>query len=162
MSLREQIAKTARAWLKAHRDRNPDAIRALVAPDFIANFHPKSLPPQGNKDGEGYVQFSAQAFTLFETYSPTEVDLVVDEGPRKAVCYVEARGYKELTIGCGTGTAAAPGVNDGYSNQYIHKLTLTEDGRLVKVFDSFVDSAAMMVFMGKVFAAKSGVSQPSE
>ncbi|KAK0703846.1 hypothetical protein B0T26DRAFT_876719 [Lasiosphaeria miniovina] len=124
MSLREQMVQVARAWIKAHNDRSPDAIRALAADDFVAHFFPASLPAQGDKDREGYV------------------DMIVDESQRKVVIYLDSRG-----------TAAVPGVIDLYKNQYVHKITLTDDVKLVKVFDSFIDSQAMMAFMGKVFAA---------
>jgi ketosteroid isomerase-like protein len=143
MSSREQFTKTARAWVQAHNDRNADAIKALTAPDFVAHFNPKSLPPQGEKDGEGYAQFQAAAFPMFSSYHASEVDLVVDESQKKVIVYLEAEG-----------TAAVPGVTEPYKNQYVHKLTLTDDGKLVKVFTSFVDSQAMMNFMGKVFAAQ--------
>ncbi|KAK3380448.1 hypothetical protein B0T24DRAFT_615456 [Lasiosphaeria ovina] len=142
MSLREQMVQAARAWIKAHNDRSPDAIRALAADDFVAHFFPASLPAQGDKDREGYVQFQAQAFPLFATYHAAEVDMIVDESQRKVVIYLDSRG-----------TAAVPGVVDPYRNQYVHKITLTDDVKLVKVFDSFIDSQAMMAFMGKVFAA---------
>lgn len=145
MSLREQMIETARAWIKAHNDRDAEAIKALAAPDFVAHFLPRSLPPQGDKDREGYAQFQQQAFPMFSSYHAAEVDMVVDEAQRKVVCYLDAQG-----------TAAIPGVTDPYQNQYVHKVTLTDDAKLVKVFDSFIDSHFMMNFMGKVFAAKGG------
>ncbi|KAK4182970.1 hypothetical protein QBC35DRAFT_508987 [Podospora australis] len=150
-SLREQIITTARAWVKAHNDRDPEAIKAIAAPDFVAHFFPLSLPPQGDKDRGGYAAFQAQAFPLFATYHAAEVDLVVDEAQLKAIVYLDSNG-----------TAAVPGVTDPYKNQYVHKLTLTEDAKLVKVFDSFVDSAGMLAFMGKVFAASGGAPEESK
>lgn len=143
--LYNQITATTKAWMKAHNDRSAEAIKALTAPDFVARFNPASLPAQGEKDADGYAAFQAQAFPLFTTYHAELVDLVVDETQRKAVVYLTANG-----------TAAVPGVTDAYKNQYVHKLTMTEDGGLVKAFDSFVDSASTLAFMGKVFAATGG------
>ncbi|CAP61548.1 uncharacterized protein PODANS_4_1555 [Podospora anserina S mat+] len=146
--LREQIITTAKAWVKAHNDRDAQAIKSLASPDFTAHFHPASLPPQGDKDAEGYAAFQAQAFPLFATYHAELVDTVVDETQLKAVVYLNSNG-----------TAAVPGVTEPYKNQYVHKLTLTEDAKLVRVFDSFVDSAGMLGFMGKVFAATGGAPE---
>ncbi|KAK4172288.1 hypothetical protein QBC36DRAFT_294501 [Triangularia setosa] len=131
--LREQIIATAKAWVKAHNDRDPQAT---------------NLPPQGDKDAEGYVAFQARAFPLFATYHAELVDVVVDEAQLKAVLYLNSNA-----------TAAVPDVTELYKNQYVHKLTLTEDAKLVKLFDSFVDSAGMLAFMGKVFAAAGGASE---
>ncbi|KAK4164683.1 hypothetical protein QBC43DRAFT_317335 [Cladorrhinum sp. PSN259] len=146
--LREQIIATAKAWVKAHNDRDAQAIKSLSSSDFVAHLHPASLPPQGDKDAEGYAAFQAQAFPLFATYHAEIVDVVVDESQLKAVVYLDSNG-----------TAAVPGVTDPYKNQYVHKLALTEDAKLVKMFDSFVDSAAMLGFMGKVFAATGGAPE---
>lgn len=152
MSLRQQLIDTTRAWVKAHDDRDPAAIKALTAPDFTAHFNPRSLPAQGIKDGEGYAQFQAQAFPLFASYHVTEVDLVVDEAQLKTVVYLDAQGVADV-----------PGLADPtYKNQYVHKMTFTEDGKLVQRFDSFIDGQTTMVFMGKVFAAQGAAAGASE
>ncbi|RYP61901.1 hypothetical protein DL770_009693 [Monosporascus sp. CRB-9-2] len=141
MSLREQMILTAKQWIKAHNDRNATGeagLTALAAPDFVARSFPSSLQaPDRNR--EEYAAFQSWAFTLFDTYSTTEVDMVVDETQRKVVYYLNAKG-----------TASA----GEYNNEYIHKLTLTEDGKLLKEFDAFLDSQAMMTWMGKVHAAQ--------
>jgi hypothetical protein len=142
---------TARAWVKAHNDKDAEAIKALTAPDFVAHFLPRSLPPQGDKDRDGYVQFQAAAFPMFSAYHAAEVDMVVDETQHKVVVYLDAEG-----------TSAMPGVTDPYQNQYVHKLTLTDDAKLVRVFDSFIDSHFMMTFMGKVFAAQGAAAGGSK
>ncbi|KAK4224400.1 hypothetical protein QBC38DRAFT_458363 [Podospora fimiseda] len=98
------------------------------------------------KTVQGYVYFQAQAFTLFDTYKPKIIDIIVDESQFKAVICLNSEG-----------TAAVRGITDAtYKNQYVHTLSFTEDGKLIKEFDSFIDSAAILAFMGKVFAAAAG------
>ncbi|KXX74299.1 hypothetical protein MMYC01_208562 [Madurella mycetomatis] len=141
MSLREQMIQTAKGWLQAHIDRNVHgaaSITALAAPDFVARSFPSSLQaPDRNR--EEYAGFQSWAFTMFDTYHITETDMVVDETQHKVVFYLNAKG-------------AAPAGE--YTNEYIHKLTLTDDGKLVKAFDAFIDSQAMITWMGKVQAAQ--------
>ncbi|GAB1309967.1 hypothetical protein MFIFM68171_00177 [Madurella fahalii] len=148
MPLREQMIQTAKGWLQAHADRNTHgaaSITALAAPGFVAHSFPSSLQAP-DRNLEEYVAFQSWAFTMFDTYHSTQTDMVVDETQRKVVIYLSAKG-----------TASA----GEYTNEYIHKLTLTEDGTLVKVFDASVDSLAMMTWMGKVQAAQGAKEEKS-
>ncbi|RYO94415.1 hypothetical protein DL766_002763 [Monosporascus sp. MC13-8B] len=146
MSLRENMIATAKQWIKAHNDRNATGeagITSFAAPDFVARSFPSSLQAP-DRNCEEYAAFQSWAFTLLDTYSATEVDMVVDETQRKVVYYLNAKG-----------TAPA----GEYKNEYIQKLTLTEDGKLIKEFDAFVDSQAMVTWMGKAQAAQGAKEQ---
>ncbi|KAI1844662.1 hypothetical protein JX266_009118 [Neoarthrinium moseri] len=140
MSPREQYIETAKKWFKAHSDKNAfgeDGLTALAAPGFVAHSFPSSLHAP-DRNAEEYAQFQNGAFQMFSSYKTTELDIIVDETQRKVVYYLKSDGE-------------AAGVE--YKNEYIHKLTLTEDGKKVKQFDSYLDSQGMISFMGKFQAA---------
>ncbi|KAI1395416.1 hypothetical protein F4819DRAFT_190215 [Hypoxylon fuscum] len=142
MPSREQMIATASQWLKAHRDQNatgPGGITALAAPDFVMRSLPTSLQAP-ERSREEYAAFQSGSFAMFEKYEIEELDMVVDESQRKVIYYLKANGV------------AVMGAE--YQNEYIHKLTLTEDGKLIKEFDACVDSQAMMNFVGKMQAAQ--------
>lgn len=143
MAFREQLILTARQFIKAHNDKNitgEAGIIALTAPDFTSRSFPASLQHPDRARDE-YVTFHEFAFTLFDEYEAAEVDLVVDELQRKVICYLNT---------------VARGPAGEYRNEYVHKLTMTEDGKLVRQFDAFMDSRPMVEFMGKVQALKEG------
>ncbi|KAK4224402.1 hypothetical protein QBC38DRAFT_547730 [Podospora fimiseda] len=142
--LREQILATAKEFTKAHNDCDIEAIRAVLAPDFIGHFNQTSLPAHtlGDKTKDEYIKWQKETYPLFATYNCKLVDVVVDEAHLKAVLYMDIEG-----------TTTVPGITDKYVSKYIHKITVTEDGKLVKGFDSFVDSASMVGFMEKIAAA---------
>ncbi|KAI1868252.1 hypothetical protein JX265_007075 [Neoarthrinium moseri] len=140
MSPREQYIETAKKWFKAHSDKNAfgeDGLTALAAPGFVAHSLPSSLHAP-DRNAEEYAQFQNGAFQMFSSYKTTELDIIVDETQRKVVYYLKSDGE-------------AAGVE--YKNEYIHKLTLTEDGKKVKQFDPYLDSQGMISFMGKFQAA---------
>ncbi len=133
MALREQMTRTAKQWIQAHNERNAagqDRVAALMAADFVARTFSSSLQAP-NRNREEYVAFQSWTLTLFDSYRATETDMIVDEAQRKVVYYLDAKG-----------TASA-----GEYNEYIHKLALTDDGKLVKQFDAFMDSQPMVTWM---------------
>ncbi|KAI0801574.1 hypothetical protein GGR55DRAFT_466971 [Xylaria sp. FL0064] len=136
MALREQVIRTAKQWIQAHNDRSAagrEVVASLMAEQFVARTFPSSLrAPSRNR--EEYAAFQSWSLTLFDSYAATETDMIVDEAQHKVVYYLDAKG-----------TAPA----GEYQNQYIHKLILTEDGRLVKQFDAFMDSMPMVAWMEK-------------
>lgn len=138
MAPREQIIETARKWVQAH-DSGPDrdaSIMALTAPDFVAHHAPRSLEtPDFNR--EEYVEFQSQAFAVFESYSHKEVDFVIDEAQNKVVYYLDVEAH-------------GAGGNVKYESQYIQKLLLTDDGKLVREFHTFLDSQNFVTFMNRV------------
>ena len=99
----------------------------------MARTFPSSLHAP-NRNREEYADFQSWSLTLFDSYRATETDMVIDEAQCKVVYYLDAQG-----------TAPA----GEYKNQYIHKLVLTEDGKLVKQFDAFMDSLPMVAWMEK-------------
>ncbi|KAK3990427.1 hypothetical protein QBC44DRAFT_394324 [Cladorrhinum sp. PSN332] len=145
--LREQILATAKRFTKAHSDCDVQAIRSVLSPDFVGHFNQSSLPPNtlGDKDLDAYIKWQEETYPLFATYSSDLVDVVIDEAELKAVLYIDV-----------VGTTTVPGITEKFKNKYIHTITVTEDGKLVKEFDSFVDSALMVGFMGKIAAATGG------
>ena len=137
MALREQIIRTAKEWIQAHNERDAAGqarVAALTTTDFIARTFPASLQVP-NRNREEYAAFQSWSTNLFDSYQATETDMVVDETQCKVIYYIDSQGK----------TSAGE-----YKNQYIHKLILTEDGKLVKQFDIFMDSQAMEAWMGKV------------
>jgi hypothetical protein len=141
MSLREQLIGTARAWVKAHKDKNASGeagLTALATSDFVCRSLPSSLgAPDRNR--EEYAAFQSFAWSMFDSYTITELDIVVDETQRKVICYLKAKG-----------SAAAA----DYNNEYIHKMLMTDDGKLIKEFDASLDSHAIVNFMEKMQAAQ--------
>ncbi|KAK4159489.1 hypothetical protein QBC43DRAFT_361901 [Cladorrhinum sp. PSN259] len=143
--LREQIIATAKGFTKAHSDLDLEAIRSFFAPDFVGRFNQTSLPAHtlGDKDGDAYIAWQAETYPLFKSYDAQLVDVVVDEAQLKAALYIAV-----------VGEPAVPGLTELYKSRYIHTITVTEDGKLVRVFDSFVDSAVMLDYIAKVTAAQ--------
>ena len=141
MALREQMIETARKWVQAHdrnTNRNAD-ITALTTPDFVAFQGPRSLEtPEFHRDD--YIAFQSQAFAIFDSYGHKEVEMVVDESQHKVVYYLDVEA-----------TAAGGKVN--YASQYIQKLVLTEDGKLIKEFHTFLDSEKFFALIESVQAA---------
>ncbi|KAI1271724.1 hypothetical protein F5Y07DRAFT_330394 [Xylaria sp. FL0933] len=137
MTFREQMIRTAKEWIQAHNDRSAagrELVASLMAEHFVARTFPSSLGAQSRNLDE-YTAFQAWSLTLFDSYTAAETDTVVDEAQHKVVYYLDAKG-----------TAPA----GEYQNQYIHKLILTDDGRLIKQFDAFMDSRPMVSWMEKV------------
>lgn len=136
MALREQMIRTAKRWIQAYNQRTTDdqsPVAPLTTTDFVARTFPSSLQsPDKNRDE--YLTFQSSSLTLFDTYHATETDMIVDEVQNKVIYYLNARG-----------TAPA----GEYKNEYIHKLTLTEDGKLIKSFDAFMDPNPLLDWMEK-------------
>lgn len=137
------MISTARQWVKAHNEKattGVEGIIVLAAPDFVGRLFPSSLntPPRGRED---YAKFQLTSSSAFETYHAEETDIVVDETQRKVVYYLTARGTTKIA--------------GDYENEYVHKLILTDDGKLVRHFDAYLDSQVMVEFMNKIQAATS-------
>lgn len=142
MASREQILETTKKWLQGHNDRNwtETGVKSLLAPGFIYRSFPASVK-QPDKDSTAYLEFQGQTSSLFSTYKATDTDILVDEGQRKVVYFALAEGV-------------VAGSELVYKNEYVHKLLLTEDGKLVQEFDAYVDSKGMLDFMGAVMASQ--------
>jgi len=138
MAARQQLIQITRQWIQAHNKRDAAGVAALIAPGFIANSFPSTLGDP-SRNAEEYVAFQALAFTIFDSYHVAETDLIVDEAQNKVVYYLIAEG-----------TAPA----GEYKNEYIHKLTFTKDGKFIQALDAFLDSQAMVAWMGKMQTAQ--------
>ncbi|KAI1353995.1 hypothetical protein F5Y01DRAFT_34797 [Xylaria sp. FL0043] len=137
MAWREQMIRTAKQWIQAHNDRGAagrELVASLMAEHFVARTFPPSLRARSRNRDE-YAAFQSWSLTLFDSYTAAETDMAVDEAQLKVMYYLDAKG-----------TAPA----GEYQNQYIHKLILTDDGRLIKQFDAFMDSRPMVSWMEKV------------
>ncbi|OTB06192.1 hypothetical protein M426DRAFT_319259 [Hypoxylon sp. CI-4A] len=136
MAPREQMVRTAKQWIQAHNERSADGhsfVASLTSTDFVARTFSSSLQAP-SKNREEYLAFQARSLTLFDTYRATETDMIVDEAQNKVVYYLNAEGT---------------GLVGEYKNEYIHKLTLMEDGSLIRGFDAFMDSQPLVAWMKK-------------
>ncbi|KAI0402202.1 hypothetical protein F4802DRAFT_576905 [Xylaria palmicola] len=102
-----------------------------MAEHFVARKFPSSLrAPSRNRDE--YAAFQSWSLTLSDSYTAAETDIIVGEAQRKVLYHLDAGG-----------TAPA----GQHQNQYIHKLTLTDDGKLVHQFDAFMNSMPIVTWM---------------
>jgi hypothetical protein len=74
--------------------------------------------------------------------------MMVDEDRRKVVYYLDVWG-------------SVKGVDSPYKNEYIHKVTMTDNGKNIKMFDASLDSQAWVEWMAKVDAAKAEGNEDS-
>lgn len=111
------MVRTAEQWIQGHNERNAVGqarVAALMAAEFVARTYPSSLQAP-NKNREEYIAFQSWAIKLFDSFHVTETDMIVDDVQCKVIYYLNAKG-----------TAPA----GDYKNEYVHKLILTEDGKL--------------------------------
>lgn len=134
MATYDQLAKTAKAYLDAHNNRDLDTIRALSTPDCIHRGGPASVAsPVRNTDE--YITFNAEVFKLMHTYEARLTDMVIDEKQRKVAQYMHAKATADVGV---------------YENEYIITLTLTDDGSKVQEQYEFVGSHEMLSWMQKL------------
>ncbi|KAH8900536.1 hypothetical protein GQ53DRAFT_740579 [Thozetella sp. PMI_491] len=104
--------------------------------------HPRVAPvtvasPPRNRDE--YIAFLEQSNPVFTSYRAEITDTIVDEPVRKVVLYMHPKA-----------TAKVGDKEIGYEADYVITLTMTEDGNLVKDQYDFIDSKAMLDFIGEL------------
>ncbi|KAI1777966.1 hypothetical protein F4818DRAFT_439285 [Hypoxylon cercidicola] len=127
-TLREQMFLTANQWDKIHWDPNESSTReatlaGLTTPDFIVHTFPSSLRIS-DRNRKQHATFQSRYLEEFDVTGTVCVKMDIDEAERMVVYH----GYVYGKTG-----------RQDFHEGFIHKLTLTDDGSMVKVFDVFID-----------------------
>lgn len=129
--IRDQLLKTATAYLDAHTNRDVEALRGLYSTSCKHENYPKPIQPIfPNVGHEEYFVAAADIIKMWESFDIHQfADPVVDEEARKVVVFVEGTGKADV------GT---------YVNEYIVVLKMDNEGKLVEERLQFFDSKGLL------------------
>ncbi len=134
MATRDQLLETAKKYLEAHNNRDPEAIFACCSPSSTHRGGPTSIKSPSRTRDE-YVASNADVFQVLHTYHAELTDAVVDPETKRVVLFLHAKA-----------TADA----GDYENEYIITVTMTDDGKLVQDQYDFIDSHTSLQWMEKM------------
>ncbi|OCK73188.1 hypothetical protein K432DRAFT_313471 [Lepidopterella palustris CBS 459.81] len=134
---REQLLKTAKAYLDAHEKRDINALRAVYSLACKHHNFPEPVKPIfPDVSFEGYLVGVADLFKIWHSFECRQfAEPVVDSEARKVVLFIEGKGEADV------GT---------YVNEYVVVLMMNEAGTLIEERLQFFDSQGLLTWVARM------------